>query len=129
MVAELSRDPLGIAYAPIDYATPDVKAIALGETDAGPYVALTPASVADRTYPLHRPVYIYYTIDDRNNEIMPTLGDPRVKEFLRYVLSRQGQADVAAEGSYAPLPAVVAREQLKKLDSTEIPAEHQFMED
>jgi phosphate transport system substrate-binding protein len=129
MMADLSRDPLGIAYAPIGYATADVKAIALAETNAGPYAALTPASVADRSYPLHRPVYIYYTIDDRNTEIMPALGDPRVKEFLRYILSRQGQADVADEGGYLPLTAVAVREQVKKLDSTEIPAEHQFMED
>jgi len=129
MMADLSRDPLGIAYAPAGYATSGVKAIALGETSAGPFVTLTPSSVADRSYPLHRPVYIYYTIDDRNTEIMPTLGDPRVKEFLRYILSRQGQADVAADGGYAPLPAAVVRKQLQKLDSTEIPAEHQFMED
>ncbi len=129
MMAELSRDPQGIAYAPLAYATKDVKAIALGESNAGPYAALTTASVADRSYPLHRPVYVYYTIDDANTEITPTLGDPRVKEFLRYVLSREGQADVASEGSYLPLPASVVREQLKKLDSTEIPAEHQFMED
>jgi phosphate transport system substrate-binding protein len=129
MIADLGRDRLGIAYAPIAYATPQVKAIALAETGAGPYVALTPASVAARTYPLHRPVYIYYTMDDANTEITPTRGDPRVKEFLRYILSRQGQADVARDGNYLPLPAAVVRAQLEKLDSTAMPPEHQFMEE
>lgn len=129
MLADLSRDPLGIAYAPIAYATADVKALPLAETAAGPFVALNAASVADRSYPLHRPVYIYYTADNRNAELMPTLGDPRVKEFLRYILSKQGQQDVAAEGSYVPLPAAVVRAQLKQLESTEIPFEHRFMED
>ncbi|MDI1319854.1 MAG: phosphate ABC transporter substrate-binding protein, partial [bacterium] len=57
MLADLSRDPLGIAYAPLAYATADVKALPLAETAAGPFVRLTKASVADRTYPLHRPVY------------------------------------------------------------------------
>ena len=129
MIADLARDPLGIAYAPIAYANGGVKAIDLAETAAGPYVALTRESVADRTYPLHRPVYIYYTLDDAATDITPTLGDPRVKEFLRYVLSRQGQQDVADDGAYSPLPAAVVREQLRKLDSTGIPPEYQFMED
>jgi phosphate transport system substrate-binding protein len=128
MVADLGRDPDGIAYAPLAYATPGVKVLAVGETADGPFVRPATATVADRTYPLHRAVYIYYTRDNANTELMPTLGDPRVKEFLRYILSKQGQADVAAEGSYLPLPAAVVRAQLQKLESTELPAEHRFME-
>lgn len=129
MLADLAKDPLGIAYAPIAYANDGVKALALAETAADPYVPLTRASVADRSYPLHRPVYVSYTMDDRNTELTPTLGDPRVKEFIRYILSRQGQQAVAEEGSYLPLPNAVATAQRQKLESTEIPPEHQFMED
>ena len=128
MLADLARDPLGIAYAPVAYANPDVKTLALAETKAGPYVALDRASVQARTYPLHRPVYIYYTRDNTNTELTPTLGDPRVKEFIRYILSKQGQQDIAQEGSYLALPVAVSQAQLKKLNSTEIPPEHQFME-
>ena len=43
--------------------------------------------------------------------------DPKIREFLRYVLSRQGQQDVADEGGYLPLTPSVAREQLRKLNS------------
>lgn len=128
MLADLAADPLGIAVAPLAYANAGVKALPLGEGKAGPFVALSPASVQDRTYPLHRPVYVYYTADNANTELMPTLGDPRVKEFVRYILSRQGQQDVEAEGNYLALPAAVAEAQLKKLNSTAIPAEHRFME-
>ncbi len=128
MLEELARDPHGIAYAPAAYANAGMKILALGETKAGPNVALNRASVQARTYPLHRPVYVYYTVDNTNNELMPTLGDPRVKEFIRYILSKQGQQDVAGEGSYLALPAVVAQAQLKKLNSTELPPEHRFME-
>jgi phosphate transport system substrate-binding protein len=85
--------------------------------------------VGDRSYPLHRPVYIYYTIDDAKTDITPTRGDPRAKELLRYILSRQGQADVEREGSYLPLTAQVVREQLRKLDSTAMPQEHELMEE
>ena len=35
---------------------------------------------------------------------------------MRYVLSRQGQEDVVRVGSYLPLTAPFAREQLKKFD-------------
>ncbi|MFI5356607.1 MAG: PstS family phosphate ABC transporter substrate-binding protein [Opitutales bacterium] len=129
MLADLARDPLGIAYAPAAYANPGVKALPLAETAAGPYVELTPATVAARTYPLHRPVYVVYTQDDRNTDLMPTLGDPRVKEFIRYILSRQGQQDVAAEDSYLPLPAAIAAAQQAKVDSTTIPPEHEFMDE
>ena len=128
MLADLAKDPLGIAYAPAAYANEEVKALALAETDAGPFVSLSRATVADRTYPLNRPVFVVFTRDDRNTDLMPTLGDPRVKEFIRYILSRQGQDDVAAEGSYLPLPASVVQAQLEKLNSTAVPPEHQFME-
>jgi len=44
-----------------------------------------------------------------------------VKEFLRYILSKEGQADVAQEGSYLPLSAaVIAEQRQKKFESTEI---------
>jgi phosphate transport system substrate-binding protein len=129
MIADLSHDPLGIAYASLAYATAGVKALPLGETKAGPFVALNRASVADRSYPLHRPVYIYYTIDNEKSELSPTRGDPRVKEFLRYILSRQGQADVAQDGSYLPLPAAVIRAQLEKIDATATPPEREVLED
>ena len=41
--------------------------------------------------------------------------NPNVKEFLRYVLSQEGQSEVMRDGKYLPLTAGVVREQLKKL--------------
>jgi phosphate transport system substrate-binding protein len=38
-----------------------------------------------------------------------------VREFLRYILSREGQDAVQQDAKYLPLPAAVVREQLKKL--------------
>ena len=42
--------------------------------------------------------------------------DPRVLEFLRFVLSQEGQAAVMRDGKYLPLTPEVAKAQLKKLE-------------
>ena len=128
MIAELGRDPLGIAYAALGQGASGVKALALAATAAGPYVELTRETVAKRTYPLTRAVYIYYTIDNLQSEIMATRGDPRVREFLRYILSREGQQAVIREGSYLPLTAVAVAEQQRKMNSTEEPPERAVLD-
>ena len=115
MIAALSNDRYGIAYTGLCYATPQVKSLALAEKSGGPFVALTKQNVASRAYPLARPVYLYFAPDTPGGEPADPKVDPKVREFLRYILSRQGQADVAREGDYLPLTAPVAREQLKKL--------------
>jgi phosphate transport system substrate-binding protein len=42
--------------------------------------------------------------------------DPKVREFIRFVLSREGQEIIQKAGVYSPIPASYIREQLKKLD-------------
>jgi phosphate transport system substrate-binding protein len=42
--------------------------------------------------------------------------DPKVGEFLRYVLSDEGQAAVAREGSYLPLAPAQAQRVAQKLE-------------
>ena len=42
--------------------------------------------------------------------------EPKLREYLRYILSRAGQDAVQRDGKYLPLTAEVVREQLKKLD-------------
>jgi phosphate transport system substrate-binding protein len=121
MIADLSRDPYGIAYAALDYAIPGVRAIALSD------VKLTRATVADRSYPLARPVYAVFTIDNEKSDLAGP--EPKVREFLRYVLSKQGQEEVVRDGSYLPLNPAMAAEQRKKLDSKEVPAELKLLGD
>lgn len=116
MMEVLSKDPQGIAYTGLCYQTPQTKALPLAENSAGPYVLPTRESVALRTYPLARPVYLYFAPDTPGGEPADPKVDPKVREFLRYILSRQGQADVAGEGDYLPLTAGVAQVQLDKLN-------------
>ena len=63
------------------------------------------------TYPLTRTVYIFFA-HRPGDELAP-----RTQEFLRYVLSAQGQADVAREGAYMPLPTPVVKRQLRLPES------------
>jgi phosphate transport system substrate-binding protein len=129
MIADLERDPNGIAYGALGYRTPGVKPLALSDSSAGPFVEPTRQSVAARTYPLARPVYIYYTIDNEKTAIADPRVDPRVRAFLRYILSVEGQQAVAREGTYLPLTRSVAEEQLKKLDFDGIPPERKLLKD
>ncbi len=129
MIADLSRDPYGIAYTALGYRTPGVKPLAVGESDAGPFVELTRKGVTDRTYPLSRPVYIVYSIDNEKSEIADPRVDPKVREFLRYILSKQGQQDVVRDGAYLPLPLATVQAQLTKLESNELPRELELLEE
>jgi phosphate transport system substrate-binding protein len=43
-------------------------------------------------------------------------ADPKVREFIRFVLSREGQELVQRDGKYLPLTAAVANSQLRALD-------------
>src|SRR6266478_2736383 len=89
---------------------PDLKIIAVSRTPDGPAVPLTSDNVANRSYPLARDAYIYV------NKAPGRALDPKVREFLRFILSREGQEIIARNGPYFAIPATYVREQLKKLD-------------
>jgi phosphate transport system substrate-binding protein len=108
-VDAVATDPDGIALTVAGYRNPQAKPIAVAITPGGPYVTPTRATVADRTYPLSRSVTFY--IND-GPKIPP---DPAVIEFLRYVLSRQGQEQALREGDFLPLTPRIARAQLARL--------------
>ena len=77
---------------------------------SGTTAVLTMETVHDRTYPLYDEIYMY--VDQAKDKSI----DPKVKEFLRFILSREGQAAVMRDGKYLPLTAEVVREQLRKLE-------------
>jgi phosphate transport system substrate-binding protein len=108
---ELAHDRYGIAWTIMSQAkgVSGIKPIALATRQGGPYVVPSEASFQDRSYPLVRDIHIYL------NRAPGRALDPKLKEFLSYVLSREGQETVARNGNYLPLPAQFAREQLQKL--------------
>ena len=107
---DMATQPGGITYALLANVTPNVKVVPLSAGDGGPYVAPTLQNVYTHKYPLSRYVYIYV------NRKPGTPLEPKIKEFLKMVLSRQGQDVVAKEGVYIPLQPDVVAEELRKLD-------------
>ena len=105
----LARDRFGIAISNVRYANPEVKALALGEHDDGPFYPPAPANLIAQTYPLVRIIPAF--IDRAPGQPI----DPKVREFLRYILSREGQKTLIDESSYLPLGAEIIRAQLEKL--------------
>ena len=87
----------GIGYSGIGYSTSGVRAIAVGNPPAVP----SGESAADGSYPLAR--FLYLTVNKHPNRPLP----PLEREFMRMVLSKQGQQVVVRDG-YIPLPASVA---------------------
>ncbi len=112
MLEALAKDPYGIAYCAGGNAwlTPQIKPLALAATDVGPYYDLTLENVRNRTYPMYADVFFFMNRDPKK----PV--DPKLREFMRYILSREGQAQVMRDGKYLPLTAAVVREQRKKLE-------------
>lgn len=110
ILAELAKDPYGIAYTSFDNARiANFTGLALAENDDGPFVQPSRATIADRTYPLTRSTYLFVDRD-------PVKGfDPTVKEFLRYVLSREGQQAIL-DSNYLPLTDAVAATERKKIE-------------
>lgn len=106
----LAKDRYGITWSSIIYKTSGVKPVAIAAGDHGPYLEASRATVQNRTYPLYRSMYIHM-----NRETGKPL-DPKLKEFMRYILSREGQEDVVQQGDYLPLTANVARAQLARLE-------------
>jgi phosphate transport system substrate-binding protein len=87
-----------------------LKILSVAQSEAGPYVPYTLDTIHDRTYPLFDRIYAY--ADREPGKPM----NPAVLEFLRFVLSQQGQAEVMRDGKYLPLTAEVAKAELKKLE-------------
>lgn len=100
----------GLTYALLANVTPDVKVVPLAANEGEPFVAPTIETVYLHEYPLSRYVYIFV------NRPPGQPLEPKTKEFLKLVLSKQGQDVVAAEGVFMPLTPEVVQEELKKLE-------------
>ena len=109
---ELAHDRYGIAWTIMPQAKgiAGIKPLALAAADGGPFVAPSRETFQARTYPLVRSIYIYL------NRKPGTPVEPKLREFLRFILSREGQAIVADGSGFLPLPAATAAAQRAKVD-------------
>jgi phosphate transport system substrate-binding protein len=107
VVQGVTEDRFGIGYSGIGYRTSGVKTLQLAEKDQffdGSY-----GNVTSGKYPLSRFLYIYI------NKAPGKPLDPLVKEYIKLILSKDGQEVVVKDG-YLPLSPAIVAEELKKLD-------------
>ena len=108
---DLAKDPYGIALSNVRYLEDNaVKPLALARTASGPSYAATKETLIDRQYPLGR------IIPAEIDRIPGQPVDPKVKEFLLYILSREGQSDIVRNGKYLPMQPEAARREREKLN-------------
>jgi phosphate transport system substrate-binding protein len=104
VVLGVTEDKAGMGYSGIGYKTSGVKALALANKDGEAAYEPSYENVLSGKYPLGRMLYVY--VAKEPNKPLP----PVVKEFLTYVLSKEGQEVVVKDG-YLPLTAAVADKQ------------------
>ena len=105
----LAQDHAGIAISNIRFANGLVKALVLGERDEGPWYQASHANLISQRYPLTRVIPAF--IDRAPGA--PVV--PRLREFLRFVLSREGQQALVAHSGYLPLGSDAIEKELGKL--------------
>jgi len=106
----LAHDRYGIAYSNLRDVNGQVKPLAISLTDEGPFYEATRENLIQRKYPLTRSVSIYV------NRAPGQPLDSKVKEFLRYILSQEGQREVAQDRDFMRLSDATAKEQVRKLE-------------
>lgn len=105
VVQGITVDRYGIGYSGIGYATSGVRAVPLA-LSADACVEATADKAYSGEYPLARFLYVYI------NKAPGKPLSPLTREFVKLVLSREGQEVVVKDG-YFPIPASIAQDGLK----------------
>jgi phosphate transport system substrate-binding protein len=103
VIQSVAKDRYGIGYAGVGYLTADVRGVPLATDTSSEFVPVEPESAYSGEYPLVRPLYL--SVNFKPNSDL----DPLRREFLRFVLSKQGQEIVIKDG-YLPIPAEAVEE-------------------
>lgn len=103
VVQAIATNINGIGYSGIGYTVSGVRAVPL-KNGSGQFIAPSAKTALDGTYPLARYLYVY--VNKAPGKALP----PAQAEFLKMVLSKEGQMIVDKDG-YIPLPSA----QVKKI--------------
>ena len=107
VVLGVSVDKYGMGYSGIGYRTAGVRALPLAESGNN-FVEPSAENALAGDYPLARFLYVY--VNKAPNKPLDTL----TVEFLKFVLSKEGQ-EIVVKGGYFPMPSAVAKEDLAAL--------------
>lgn len=109
VVQSVSTSLNAMGYSGIGYKTSNVKTVPLAPKEGAEYIEATEANAIAGKYPLARYLYVY--VNKHPNKPLA----PLEAEFIKLVLSKQGQGVVVKDG-YIPLPAEVVAKELKALE-------------
>jgi phosphate transport system substrate-binding protein len=110
IVDHVKNDPYAIGYVRFHQGFPKgVKVLAVSSGDDGPYVKYDIDTLQNRSYPLWGDQSFWFAVKPGEK------ADPKVREFIRFVLSREGQELVQRDGKYLPLTSQIAQQELAKL--------------
>ncbi len=109
VVQGVTEDQAGIGYSGIGYLTSGVRALPIAEKEGMPFKEATQENAGNGSYPIWRYLYLYA------NKTPNKPLDPLVKEFLKFVYSKEGQQVVVKDGFF-PLSATTLEKELKRLE-------------
>jgi phosphate transport system substrate-binding protein len=108
VVQGVAKDKFGIGYSGIGYKTADVRAVALADKPGGKAIEAVVENAYSGDYPLARSLLLYVNAKPKAQL------DPLRREFIKFVLSKQGQEVVVKDG-YFPVTAPMAAKVLGDL--------------
>ena len=97
MAKHMAEDRYGIGYSGVAYFDAPVKVIAVSEGKGKAFQPASYEAVAQAAYPLSR--LTFFNTNKTPGKPLP----PALEEFLRFVLSREGQQIVLDHARYVPL--------------------------
>ena len=109
VVQSVGQDQFAIGYSGIGYSTSGVRAVPLVESTGGEAVDASAENAYSGAYPLAR--FLFVVVNKAPSKSM----DPLTREFLKLILSKEGQEVVVKDG-YFPIPAPLVREDHKKVE-------------
>jgi phosphate transport system substrate-binding protein len=115
VVQGVASDKYAIGYSGIGYKTPDVKAISIASKEGEKCSDASMENAYNGSYPLARFLYVY--LNKKPNQDLA----PITREFIKYVLSKEGQLVTIKDGYY-PLSAALAKQDLEALGIKEVGA-------
>ncbi|AJR09751.1 putative phosphate-binding protein [Photobacterium gaetbulicola Gung47] len=107
VVQSVSTSLNSIGYSGVGYQTTGIRALPIARQGSD-YVAPTIENAASGRYPLARYLYVY--VNKHPDRPLP----PLESEFIRFILSDQGQ-DLVKRDGYVPLPAEAVKQTLVAL--------------
>ena len=108
VVQGVASDKYGIGYSGVGYKTADVNIVPLSKEDGGTAFDTSAENAYSGDYPLARFLYVY--VNKNPNEAL----DPLRAEFVKYILSKDGQEAVLKDGYY-PISNVLVQQTFEEL--------------